>query len=97
MLFLHGIIEQIYELLPPPPQEKPKKHKDRVLVTRPTFSVNAGTGGAVPGAGRGGGRRALGVSVADVVRRQGLEAEVDLGGGSGGPGQSHLRDRLNHR
>ena len=31
MLFLHGIIEQIYELLPPPPQEKPKKHMDSSL------------------------------------------------------------------
>ena len=28
MLILHAIIEQIYELLPPPPQEKPKKHMD---------------------------------------------------------------------
>ena len=38
MLFLRGIIEQIYELLPPPPQEKPKKHKDRVLVLREQIS-----------------------------------------------------------
>ena len=27
MLFLHGIIEQINKLLPPPPQEKPMKQK----------------------------------------------------------------------
>ena len=31
MLILHAIIEQIYELLPPPPQEKPKKHMDSSL------------------------------------------------------------------
>ena len=32
MLILHAIIEQIYELLPPPPQEKPKKHMDSSLL-----------------------------------------------------------------
>ena len=34
MLFLHGIIEQIYELLPPPPQEKPKKHMDSSFLSK---------------------------------------------------------------
>ena len=39
MLILHAIIEQIYELLPPPPQEKPKKHMDSSLKNFPTVKI----------------------------------------------------------